>query len=835
MTTKAFDLPLILPLSAECGGCVDELAAELASLRGVSDVEPDVTRGLLHVSFAPEMIAVEELARDARRIGAQSHCVDHCPFENHDHAAGGLALLLPSEQGYQQRLAHLTGLDCADCALKLEGALQHGEGVIDAAVSFGAATLKVTFDPRSVTFDELLERVHRLGYDSLERGRGGASGQRPPAPPPVWRQPRALTTMLSGVAVVAAFAAQVLAPAAAPILFAVAMALGGWSVARAAFYSLRARSVDINVLMTLAAIGAAAIGQWSEAALVMFLFALGNLLQALTMERTRRAVKALVALEPTEATLLRDGAELTIPVEAVAPDDVLLVRPGERVPVDGLVISGVATLDQSAITGELLAVGAHEGVDVFAGSIVQGGSLQIRAVTTAADNTIARIIHLVEEAQSERAPLQSSVDRFAAKYTPVVIVGAALVALVPPLFFGQPFVTWFYRALALLIISCPCALVISTPVSILAALGAASRRGILIKGGVYLEEAHRLRAMAFDKTGTLTLGRPAVTDVIALDAGSDDDEARDRVLSVAAAVERLSEHPLAGAIVAVAEEAGLTVAASSCGDDCSCAGADGGDDVATAGPTRFRALTGAGVRADIDGVTYLVGKPGLFTNGDNGIDGSLAEQIERLEAQGKTVVVVGVPGRPLGLIAVADTLRPAAREALAAVRTHGIERLVLLTGDNDATARAVGAQAGVDEVRSGLLPEQKVAAVRELHERYGSVAMIGDGVNDSPALAAADLGFAMGAAGTDAALDTADIALMGDDLSAIADTLTLSRRTTAVIWENIAFSIAVKAVFLVLAPLGLVTLWMAVFADMGTALLVIANGMRLRGAIDHPR
>ena len=833
MTTKAFDLPLILPLSAECGGCVDELAAELASLRGVSDVEPDVTRGLLHVSFAPEMIAVEELARDARRIGAQSHCVDHCPFENHDHAAGGLALLLPSEQGYQQRLAHLTGLDCADCALKLEGALQHGEGVIDAAVSFGAATLKVTFDPRSVTFDELLERVHRLGYDSLERGRGGASGQRPPAPPPVWRQPRALTTMLSGVAVVAAFAAQVLAPAAAPILFAVAMALGGWSVARAAFYSLRARSVDINVLMTLAAIGAAAIGQWSEAALVMFLFALGNLLQALTMERTRRAVKALVALEPTEATLLRDGAELTIPVEAVAPDDVLLVRPGERVPVDGLVISGVATLDQSAITGESLAVSAHEGVDVFAGSIVQGGSLQIRAVTTAADNTIARIIHLVEEAQAERAPLQSSVDRFAAKYTPVVIVGAALVALIPPLVFGQPFDTWFYRALALLIISCPCALVISTPVSILAALGAASRRGILIKGGVYLEEAHRLHAMAFDKTGTLTVGRPTVTEVIALGAGSEHDEARDRVLSIAAAIERLSEHPLAGAIVAAAEEAGLTVVAASCGDDCSCAG----DAVAgaTSGATRFRALTGAGVRADIEGVTYLVGKPELFAKDGGEMDAALRRRIERLEAQGNTVVVMGTPERPLGLIAVADTLRPGAREALAAVRAHGIERLVLLTGDNDATARAVGAQAGVDEVRSGLLPEQKVAAIGELRERYGSVAMVGDGVNDAPALAAASLGIAMGAAGTDAALDTADIALMGDDLSAIADTLTLSRRTTAVIWENIAFSIAVKAVFLVLAPLGLVTLWMAVFADMGTALLVIANGMRLRGAIRRPR
>ena len=410
------------------------------------------------------------------------------------------------------------------------------------------------------------------------------------------------------------------------------------------------------------------------------------------------------------------------------------------------------------------------GDEVFAGSIVQGGALTVRATTTVSDNTIAKIIHLVEEAQAQRAPLQTTIDRFAAKYTPVVVAAAAAVALLPPLLFGQSFSTWFYRGLALLIISCPCALVISTPVSFLAALGAATRRGVLIKGGAYLEEAGALRAIAFDKTGTLTTGVPRVTDVVSLDG-----DQGERVLARAAAVERSSEHPLARAIVAEAErlEGGGHAHVGHEGH-----AHEGHLEDGHVHPTvtRFRAIAGQGARADIDGETVMVGKPELFGGGGAlpatpGRDGLFAAELRRLELEGKTVVVIGTPERVEGLVAVADAIRPEARAAVASLRRRGVRHVALLTGDNEATAAAIGREAGVDEVRAGLLPEQKVEAVREIAARYGGVAMVGDGVNDAPALAAATVGIAMGVAGADAALETADIALMGDDLSAVAATL----------------------------------------------------------------
>jgi Cd2+/Zn2+-exporting ATPase len=889
MTTTALDLPVLLPRGAECAACVEELGDELRRLKGVREVTADVNRGLVHVSFDNDMLAYDDLTRDARRIGAAAHCAAHCPRDDHGHGhdecACDIAFELPANDRYEQRLTHVTGLDCADCALKLEGALQHTPGVLSATTSYGAATLKVVFDPHEIAYEQVLARVQRLGYDTLEgrqaRARVGAAtlafdvrgmdcadcatrletrlgrlegvagvrvdfglarltaavapgatspeaalrataaqmgyelvphlesaaasggptrGARSPL-----RNARSILTAVSGLAVAAGFAAYAAAPAAAPYLFAAAMIAGGWFTARAAWYSLRARSVDMNVLMTLAALGAAAIGQWSEAGLVVFLFSLGNLLQAVTMERTRRAVKGLVELAPVEARLVDGDHTHTVAAEAVTPGDLIKVLPGERLPVDGTVVEGQAGVDQSPVTGESMPVSKEPGDDVFAGSIVQGGALTVRARDTVADNTIAKIIHLVEEAQAQRAPVQTTIDRFASKYTPVVVTLAAAVALIPPLAFGQSFGTWFYRGLALLIISCPCALVISTPVSILAALGAATRRGVLCKGGAYLEEARKLRAVAFDKTGTLTTGVPRVTDVVSLDG-----DQGERVLALAAAVERSSEHPLARAIVAEVERTD-------------------GHELATALPAvrRFRAIAGQGVRADVDGQTILAGKPGLFGE-VAGANGLFAAEVTRLEAEGKTVVVVGEPDQVHGLIAVADAIRPEAPAALAALRRQGVRHIAVLTGDNRETADAVGRQAGADDVHAGLLPEQKVEAVRALVARYGAVAMVGDGVNDAPALAAASIGVAMGAAGTDAALETADIALMGDDLTAIAATLALSRRTNAVIRENIVLSIAIKAVFLVLAPLGLVTLWLAVLADMGTSLAVIGNGMRLR-------
>ena len=854
MTERTLELSLLLPREAECASCVDEVGRELVRLDGVHAVEADVLRGLLKLSYDEGELTTGDIETLARRAGAQAHCQDHCPLAVHDHGPLDLHRPLPGEDGSERRVLHVTGMDCADCALKLQGALRREPGVRRADVNFGAATLAIVIDPKTAGVDDIYRAVRRLGYDTVERKAATPAATAAPRgarPRSFWlSEPRALLTLLSGAFVLGGFAAEAVAPALAPWLFAAAMVSGGAFVARAAFFSLRARQVDMNVLMTLAAVGAAAIGQWSEAGLVVFLFGLGTVLQVATLERTRRAISGLMELAPHECAVVRGGVERRLPAADVRPGDVLVLRPGERAAVDGVVIEGSAPVNQAPVTGESVPVAKAPGDQVFAGTILEGGSLRLRATSTAADNTIAKIVHLVEEAQAQRAPSQGIVDRFAARYTPIVVALAAAVAFVPPLF-GASFDTWFYRGLALLIISCPCALVISTPVSILAALARATRNGVLIKGGVYLEQAAKLGAIAFDKTGTLTAGRPQVTDVVSLNGMP-----QERLLAVAAAVERLSEHPLARAIVGRAAEAGLAPVPGRGADDeacdcenalqaaacaCGCEDAEGplphdGHDHSSHAPDgdgrahsplvgRFRAIAGKGARAEVDGHLYFVGRPQLL--GAHADDPVLLETITSLELLGRTAVVVGDENGALGVIGVSDPLRHDARQAVTMLRGLGVEQITMLTGDNPDTAAAVAGQAGVDDVRAGLLPADKVAAVTALRERYGAVAMVGDGVNDAPALAAADLGIAMGAAGTDAALETADIALMGDDLAQVPETIRLARSTTRVIWQNIVFSIAVKALFLVLAPLGLVSLWLAVFADMGTSLLVTANGLRL--------
>ncbi len=841
MTDRTLELSLLLPRAAECGGCVDEVGRELLRLDGVHAVEPDVARGLLDVRYDESALSDRDVETFARRAGAQAHCSDHCPLAVHDHGPLDLTKPLSGEDGSQRRMLHVTGMDCADCAVKLQGALRKERGVHSADVNFGAATLAVAIDPAETDLDGVFKAVRRLGYDTVERrseqpaGAGASTEAAARAGRGFWlAEPRALATLIAGALTVAGFVAGAVVAEASTWLFAGAVVAGGLYVARAAVFSLRARQVDMNVLMTLAMVGAAAIGQWSEAALVAFLFSFGTVLQAATLERTRRAISGLMRLAPRTATVLSAGGagsaeETTVAVEDVAVGDLVLMRPGERAAVDGLVVVGAAAANQAPVTGESAPVAKGPGDQVFAGSIIEGGTLQVRATAAAGDATIAKIVHMVEEAQAQRAPAQSIVDRFASRYTPVVVALAAAVAFVPPLF-GASFDTWFYRGLALLIISCPCALVISTPVSILAALARATRNGVLIKGGVYLEQMAGLKAVAFDKTGTLTLGRPQVTDVVALNGAGEDG-----VLRVAAALERFSEHPLARAIT---ERAGLEDAvpvgsaaaaagepAAPCG--CSTEGCCSAEAQPASEPEveRFRAIPGKGVRAELGGRTHYAGRPDLL--GAHASDPALVSVVERLERQGKTAVVVGDEDGAIGVIAVSDPLRPGTREVVAELRRLGVDDVAMLTGDNPATAAAVAAEAGITDVRAGLMPDAKVAAVAELRDRAGAVAMVGDGVNDAPALAAASLGIAMGAAGTDAALETADIALMGDDLSAVPDTMRLARRTTRVIWQNIVFSIIVKAVFLVLAPLGLVSLWLAVFADMGTSLIVTGNGLRL--------
>ncbi len=492
----------------------------------------------------------------------------------------------------------------------------------------------------------------------------------------------------------------------------------------------------MNSLMLLAAVGASVIGEWAEGASVLFLFSLAQVLETYSMDRARNAIKTLMDLSPTEATVKRDGREESVPAADVRVGEVIVIRPGQKIPLDGEVLSGRSAVNQAPITGESMPVDKEPGSQVFAGSMNEQGSLEVRVTTLIEDTTLARIIHAVEEAQTSRAPSQSFVDRFARIYTPAVVAFAILVFIVPPLIGLGTWSTWFYRALAMLVIACPCALVISTPVSVASGLAGAARGGVLIKGGLHLENAGAITTIAFDKTGTLTQGRPAVTEVLPL--GSID---RSEVLRLAASIEQGSEHPLARAILGGAEAAG----------------------VRPSSPTDFEALVGRGVRATVDGRVYFLGNERLCH--ERGFcTPSSEETILRFEREGKTAVILSSETEPLGVIAVADQVRPEAAKSIAALRSAGIRHVVMLTGDNAGTARAVGAKLGVEDVRAELLPEDKVRIIRELEDQGERVAFIGDGVNDAPALARATVGLAMGAAGTDVALETADIALMADDL-----------------------------------------------------------------------
>jgi Cd2+/Zn2+-exporting ATPase len=569
----------------------------------------------------------------------------------------------------------------------------------------------------------------------------------------------------------------------------------------------------MNFLMSTAALGAWAIGQPEEAAATLFLFAVAELLESRSMDRARNAIKALMQLSPAEATVRRGVAEVRVPVTDVAVGETVLVRPGEKLPVDGEVTGGRSSVNQAPITGESMPVDKSPGAEVFAGSLNGRGVLEIRSTKPASDTTLARIIHAVEEAQASRAPSQTFVDRFARIYTPAVVAVAALLAVVPPLMGLGTWETWVYRALAMLVVACPCALVISTPVSLVSGLAGAARGGVLVKGGAHLEHAGAATTVCFDKTGTLTEGRPAVTDVVALG-----DMMPDEILRLALGVERHSEHPLARAVLEAGDARGIVVPPAH----------------------DFEALVGRGARARVGELTVHVGNARLLEElGVLDADGQ--GTLARLTSEGKTAVGVvvahptasdgaGATCMVIGVLGLADRARPNARAALDQLRAIGIRRIVMLTGDNVDTARAVAVVVGVDEVHADLLPDDKVRLVRELAAGGECVVFVGDGVNDAPALAAASVGVAMGAAGTDVALETADIALMGDDLETLAFAMRISRKTMGIVKQNVAVSLAIKAVFLVLAVSGWATLWMAVAADMGGSLLVVANGLRARRA-----
>jgi Cd2+/Zn2+-exporting ATPase len=589
-------------------------------------------------------------------------------------------------------------------------------------------------------------------------------------------------------------------PRVAPLAFFVLAYLsGGYYSARNAIAALRARTVDVNLLMVTAAVGAATIDYWQEGAVLMFLFSLSNTLESFAMARTRRAITQLMTLSPEDARVRRNGEEIRVPVAELRVGEVVIVGPTERIPIDGEVLAGRSGVDESPITGESIPVGKGPGDGVYAGSLNQQGVLEIRMSRPASESTLARVIRLVEEAQSQKAEAQHLTEWIGRYYTAVVLGGASLFILIPPLFLGWPFVLTFYRAMTLLVVASPCALVISIPAAVLSAIAGGARDGILFKGGITLEQAAAVRVVALDKTGTLTEGKPRVTDVLAL--GQEDGKV---VLGLAAAVEVRSEHHLGKAVVEAAGESGLPVVPAE----------------------EIETFPGRGIRGVVQGRRVWVGNQGLMRETGVGFDGVVLSRIQALESQGKTVVVVGAE-RPLGLIAVADTVRPAARRVVEELRRQGITHVVMLTGDNARVANAVAAEVGISEWRAGLLPEQKVAAVRDLVATRGPVAMVGDGVNDAPALAVATVGVTMGGAGTDVALETADIVLMADDLTKLPRALELSRRCRRVILQNLGFAGLVILGLVTSTLIGWMTLPVGVVGHEGSTLLVVLNGLRL--------
>lgn len=688
----------------------------------------------------------------------------------------------------------LIGLDCADCAAKLEKKLLAQPWVDKAKINFGAAKLNIS---HSGMVSDIIQLVEQSGYSAeLDEP------DKPVTKITFWKKNRkTLLTAVSGILVGSGFALSFYGvPETITIpVYLLAMVIGGFYVAKSGLYSLKTFSLDMNFLMAVAAIGAAAIGEWSEGATVVFLFSLGNALQAYTMEKTRNSIRTLMDLSPKEALVRRAGKELRLPLNEIRVQDIIVVKPGERISMDGKVIAGASMVNQAPITGESMPVEKNPGDEVFAGTINEQGSLNIEVTKLVKDTTLSKIIKMVEEAQSQKAPSQQFVDVFAKYYTPIVILTAISIAVVPSLVFAQPFIPWFKKALILLVISCPCALVISTPVSIVAAIGSAAKKGVLIKGGAYLEAAGALNAIAFDKTGTLTTGRPEVTDIIPVSSRRPEE-----LIGIAAVIENRSQHPLADAILRYVKDKGIQLLEGN----------------------SFESITGKGAKSDIDGKSYYIGNPRLFE--ELGIDfQAMVIDVDRLQNEGKTVMLVGDAQILYGLVAVADVVRENSIKAVQRLKEAGIKKVIMLTGDNLGTARAISQKVGVDEFRAELLPEDKLSAVKDLLEQYGKVGMVGDGVNDAPALATATVGIAMGGAGTDTALETADIALMADDLSKLPYAMKLSRRALRVIKENIAFSLVVKGIFLVMTFMGIANLWMAVFADTGAALLVIANGMRL--------
>ncbi|WP_049968873.1 heavy metal translocating P-type ATPase [Haloferax prahovense] len=810
----------------DCASCANKVESSVRKLDGVGDIDPRATTGRLVVEYDADRTTPDDIRGNIEGAG---YAVEDGPSTRE------VSFTVPD-------------MDCASCAGKVENALNGAPGVLSYETRPTTGTAVVTL-AADADLDSVVSAIEAAGYEvtgtDADEADTDADADAGGDRESVWRSTRAVKTWISGGFLAAGIAAEYLLGlelvvasvlgvsfTVVELLYILGAALGGQAILRNGYYSAKNRSLDIDFLMSAAILSAVTASLISgptslyfEAATLAFLFSVSELLERYSMDRTRDSLRELMDLSPDEATVLRDGVETVVPVEELDIGDVVAVKPGEKIPVDGTVVAGDSAVNQAPITGESVPVDKAEGDEVFAGTVNEAGYLEVRVESAAGDDTLSRIVSMVEDAQANKTEREQFVERFSSYYTPVMVVVAVAVAAIPPLAFGLDWVTWFVYGITMLVLACPCAFVISTPVSVVSGITSAAKNGVLIKGGTHLEAMGSIEAIAVDKTGTLTKGELTVTDVVPLNGNSEED-----VLRCARGLESRSEHPIGEAIVSHAE--GTGVAAREVDD--------------------FESVTGKGVRADLDGVPHFAGKPGFFEElgfdlehvhvtgpGEelsaevrqlcdrHGCLNLVEDTIPRLQSEGKTVVLVGTEDDLEGVVAVADEVRPDARETVAKLREAGLS-VVMLTGDNEGTARAIAEQVGVDDFRAGLLPEDKVAAVEGLLDEYGSVAMVGDGINDAPALATATVGVAMGAAGTDTALETADIALMADDLSKLPYLYELSHRANGVIRQNIWASLAIKAVLAVGVPFGYVSVALAVLAgDAGMTMGVTGNAMRL--------
>ncbi len=760
----------------DCASCVEGLESTLLGLDGIERVNVNLMSSTITVLAADDnSVDPKEIIKRISQAGYTSNVLS----------------------GESSTTFSIEGMDCADESSIIEKKLLSVNGILDFRFNLVEQNVIVT---HTCETEDIKRAVKSVGFkaeivDSENDGENTSTSF-------FVKNRQMILTAASGVLLLAAIFHGYIhkfPDSLTYLLYIPAIVTGGALTARKGWTALKNRSLDMNCLMVIAVTGAAAIGEWQEAAMVVFLFSLANLLETYSMDRARRAIRTLMQIAPNHAAVRRNGAVVDVDVKDIEIGEVVLIKPGEKIPMDGEVVRGNTYINQAPITGESLPVKKEPGDEVFAGTLNERGTVELRVTKLSKDTTLSRIIHMIEEAQSQKAPSQKFVDRFAKYYTPLVILASLLVVSIPPLFFNQPFTPWIYRALVLLVIACPCALVISTPVAIVTALSTAARNGVLIKGGVYLEAMGHLKAIAFDKTGTLTHGVPRVVEIIPVD-----EKDVKAVLRVAAALESRSEHHLGKAILEKAVELGVSHTEAE----------------------EFEAITGKGAKGTVEGELFYIGNHRLFE--EMGFcDSARDKQLMELEGKGQTVVLVGNGQAILGLIAIADDVREISREALKKVKEGGIQKTIMLTGDNLWTAQAIAEKLDIDEIKADLLPEDKLDAIKTLLDEYGTVAMVGDGVNDAPALAASTIGIAMGTAGTDAALETADIALMSDDLRKLPYAIKLSRKTLYVIKQNIILSLLIKVVFLIAAVGGIATLWMAVFADMGASLIVIINSLRL--------